>query len=671
MQRTLLLLAALFLLTSQAYSQLRVLMPNGGERYKVGSNAIITWTGNQLGDTVTIEYSTNAGSSWSLITNKGLNGFYSWNNVPNTPSTQCLLRITSGASSTDSVIFLPANNAGNFESISHADFSPDGKRVAGASIEGNIFIWDSFTKQILKIIPVQTPSDVGGSIDVLTFVQFSPDGKYIATITPIQGSGDNNVWVYDANTYALVSSWRHDSKNISGQRNTSLVEFSSDSKQLLVCSTHPSVYDVATGTFVRELLGFTTPSSLFKMLHGRWTKDDLKIIGVQTNGFSSRTVVHSDVPTGDTIYTRRGHPTAVSMHSIALNPTDTRFITMANDGLMNVWDLATGSIISSTKPYGLYPYDAEYSKDGKYFVTVGQEAFGANGASLRLFDANTNAFIREIGKLGVMWNVDYNNDDTRIAVANGSNVAIFQSPASVQSSDVSDAVWEIYLDLNPTVTVSAPKVSARMNSIVSVPITLDDPAGARAAGATTIDLTLRYNVSLLAPTGATPKGTIIGKERELSLSLPIPTNRDTVLTTLTFKAALGDDSTTTLDIINPTSDNINVTVVDDDGEFKLLDLCHEGGTRLLNPNGIIGITKIHPNPASSIVQANIKTIEKGITTLSLYDVMGRKVRTYIEGADQPLDERRAFDVSGIPQGRYILILHTPTVTKPYPIEITK
>ena len=669
MQRALLFLAALFLITSQAYTQLRILMPNGGERYKVGSNAVITWTGNQVGDTVTIEYSTNAGTSWSLITDKGVNGSYRWNNVPNTPSTQCLLRITSGVASTDSIIFL---QTGTFESIAYVDFSPDGKYVAGAGIEGNIYIWDSFTKQVVKTIPVQTPADIGGGIDVLNFVAYSPDGKYIATITPIQGGGDNNVWVYDATTYTLVSSWRHDGKYPpNNPRNNSMLEISNDSKQVVVCSQHPASYDIATGTFIRELTGFSTTSTFYKMLHGRWTKDDSKIVGVQTNGFSSRTVVHSDVPTGDTIYTRLGHGTAVSMHSIALNPSDTRFITMANDGFMNVWDLASGSIISSTKPYGLYPYDAEYSKDGQYFVTVGQEAFGANGASLKLFDANTNAYIREIGKLGVMWNVDYNNDDTRIAVANSSGAAIFQSPTAVQSSDVSDSLWEIYLDLNPTVTVSAPKVSARMNTIVSVPITLDDAGSARTAGATKIDLTLRYNASLLAPTGPTPKGTIIGKERELSLSLPIPTNGDTVLTILTFKAALGDDSVTTLDIINPTSDNINVTVVDNDGEFKLLDLCHEGGARLLNPNGTTGITKIHPNPASSIVQAEVKTIEKGMIEIALYDVMGKTVRTFLGGEQEPLELHQTYDVTGIPQGRYMLILRTPTVTKTYPIEITK
>lgn len=668
MQRALLFLAALFLITSQAYTQLRILMPNGGERYKVGSNAIITWTGNQVGDTVTIEYSTNAGTSWSLITDKGLNGFYRWNNVPNTPSTQCLLRITSGVASTDSIIFL---QTGTFESIAYVDFSPDGKYVAGAGIDGNIYIWDSFTKQVVKTIPVQTSTDVGPGIDVLTFVEYSPDGKYLATITPIQGSSDNNIWVYDATTYALVSSWRHNAQNISGVRNTSLFEFSSDSKNMVVCSTHPTIYDVATGTNIRELTGFSTTSTFYKMLHGRWTKDDSKVVGVQTNGWSNKTIIHSDAATGDTIYTRPDHKGAISIHSIALNSTDTRFITMANDSSMNIWDLASGTLLSSTKPHGIYPYDAEYSKDGQYFVTVGQEAFGANGASLKLFDANTNTFIREIGKLGVMWNVDYNNDDTRIAVANSSGAAIFQSPTAVQSSDISDSLWEIYLDLNPTVTVRAPKVSARMNTIASVPITVDDPGSARTAGATKIELALRFNASLLAPTGATPKGTIIGKERELFLSLPIPTNGDTVLTTLTFKAALGDDSVTTLDIINPTSDNINVTVVDNDGEFKLLDLCREGGARLLNPNGITGITKIHPNPTSSIVQADIKTVEKGITTLSLYDVMGREVRKYIEGTNEPLDERRAFDVSGISQGRYIFILRTPTVTKTYPIEITK
>jgi WD40 repeat protein len=675
--RRILLFAVILLLGKNSYSQLRILMPNGGERYKVGSNAIITWTGNQPGDTMTIEYSTNNGTTWSLITNKGLNGFYQWNNVPNTPSAQCLLRITSGATSTDSIIFLPAQNGANFESIAHADFSPDGKRVAGASVEGNIFIWDSFTKQVLHIIPVQTPADVGPGIDVLTFVEYSPDGKYIATITPIKGSGDNNVWVYDATTYALVSSWRHNSKNISGNQNTSLLEISSDSKRLIVCAEHPTIYDIATGNAIGEIHGYydsIISTFSYKMLHARWTKDDSRIVSIRTDGWQSggkRAVFLNDVLSLDTIYTRDAHPTAISTHSISLNPSDTRFITMANDGLMNVWDLATGSNISSTNPYGLYPYDSEYSKDGKYFVTVGQEAFGANGAVVKLFDAVTNAFIKDIGKLGVGWNVDYNNDDTRIAVANGSNVAIFQAPTAAQSSDVSDSLWEIYLDLNPTVTVSAPKVSARMNTAVNVPITLDDPVGARAAGATRVDLTLRYNVSLLAPTGATPKGTIIGKERELMLSLPIPTNGDNILTTLTFKAALGNDSVTTLDIMNPISDNINVTVVDSDGVFTLLDLCRDGGARLLNPDGITSISKIHPNPASGIVQAEIKTIEKGITTLTLYDVMGREVRKYIDGAHEPIDERRTLDVSGVSQGRYVLVLRTPTVTRTYPIEVTK
>ena len=75
-------------------STVTVSAPNGGENWAAGSTHPITWTRAGLVDSVRIEYSTNNGSAWSTVTPgvAGVPGSYSWV-VPNTPSTQALVRV--------------------------------------------------------------------------------------------------------------------------------------------------------------------------------------------------------------------------------------------------------------------------------------------------------------------------------------------------------------------------------------------------------------------------------------------------------------------------------------------------------------------------------------------------------------------------------------------------
>ncbi len=79
--------------TALAYS-ITVTSPNGGENLDVGSVYDITWTSEGTIGNVMIEYSTNGGSSWNMITALTENdGNYNWM-VPDTPSDQCLVRIS-------------------------------------------------------------------------------------------------------------------------------------------------------------------------------------------------------------------------------------------------------------------------------------------------------------------------------------------------------------------------------------------------------------------------------------------------------------------------------------------------------------------------------------------------------------------------------------------------
>lgn len=68
-----------------------VVHPNGGERLVAGSRTELRWDITDPQHPVRLEYSTDGGSSWMLITERATGERYSWD-VPHTPSGSCLLR---------------------------------------------------------------------------------------------------------------------------------------------------------------------------------------------------------------------------------------------------------------------------------------------------------------------------------------------------------------------------------------------------------------------------------------------------------------------------------------------------------------------------------------------------------------------------------------------------
>lgn len=83
-----------FTITTVTPQSVTVTLPNGGESIPSGSSQVITWTSSGI-DSVKIEFTTNNGVSWSTVVNKTeSDGFYLWNPVPATSSTNCKIRIS-------------------------------------------------------------------------------------------------------------------------------------------------------------------------------------------------------------------------------------------------------------------------------------------------------------------------------------------------------------------------------------------------------------------------------------------------------------------------------------------------------------------------------------------------------------------------------------------------
>ncbi len=73
--------------------------PNGGETWQVGNTEEINWNSTNISN-VKIEYSTNNGVNWITVTSStpATTGKYNWL-VPNTPSSQCKIKISNAANS--------------------------------------------------------------------------------------------------------------------------------------------------------------------------------------------------------------------------------------------------------------------------------------------------------------------------------------------------------------------------------------------------------------------------------------------------------------------------------------------------------------------------------------------------------------------------------------------
>jgi uncharacterized protein (TIGR02145 family) len=72
---------------------IKLVHPNGNEKFFVGSDTTITWDGVLPEELVEIEYSTNNGLSWIMLEESANGLSYNWH-VPNTPSNTCLARVT-------------------------------------------------------------------------------------------------------------------------------------------------------------------------------------------------------------------------------------------------------------------------------------------------------------------------------------------------------------------------------------------------------------------------------------------------------------------------------------------------------------------------------------------------------------------------------------------------
>ena len=180
-------------------------------------------------------------------------------------------------------------------------------------------------------------------------------------------------------------------------------------------------------------------------------------------------------------------------------------------------------------------------------------------------------------------------------------------------------------------------------------------------GATGFFADLRFNATLLSPTGATPQGRILNGERSISLdNIPVQPDARGILARYSFIAMLGDAEGTPLHLENAFAVGGNVAVAEIPGYFLLTDICREGGTRLFHQSGAAGLRQNRPNPFNATTVIEYEVVENGPTRLHVMDLLGRTAAVLVEGTVEAGRYTVAFDASALSSGTYLYVLQTPT-----------
>lgn len=181
-----------------------------------------------------------------------------------------------------------------------------------------------------------------------------------------------------------------------------------------------------------------------------------------------------------------------------------------------------------------------------------------------------------------------------------------------------------------------------------------------------------FNKSILEPLNNEFESYIEGNNRTLKVKAKSSNLLDSVLITLDFKVALGNDTLTPLSIANayPMGQG-KIDIKEKSGILKLANLCRQGGVRLFDGDGRFFLGESTPNPANELISIEFETIETGWTSLDLYDYSGTHSKSFFSEYLEAGKYRYSFNIADLPAGIYFYILKTPNQTSIKTMQIVK
>ena len=266
---------------------------------------------------------------------------------------------------------------GHTAQVSSVTFSPEGDRLASASWDTTIKLWDVATGALLRTFE--------GHRSTVSSVAFSPDGSRIlsgagepsssARVGPFPTERDNSsdMRLWDVTTGALIRIFKGHANRVEA------VAFSPDGKRILSGSLDRSLklWSIETGTVLRTFVGHRGA-----VTSAAFSADGTRIL----SGSVDKTIKLWDAKTGGLVHTFEGDSATVS--------TDGKqILSRTSDSTIKLFDVATGALLRTLQVHSTEAWIA-YSPDGAMFLSASNNSINlwdvATGTLVRTFDAHSS-----------------------------------------------------------------------------------------------------------------------------------------------------------------------------------------------------------------------------------------------------------------------------------------
>ena len=274
---------------------------------------------------------------------------------------------------------------GHTNAVNVVAYSPDGRRLASGSNDRSVKLWDAATGQELRTL--------NGHADGVWGLAFSPDGRHLAS-----AGRDRVLKMWDAVTGQEL-------RTLKGHVNAVMeVAFSPDGRRLASASEDRSVrvWDAATG---QELL---TIAGHLRMVNAvAYSPDGHRL----ASGSTDQTVKLWDAATGQELRTLYGHTSDV--FAVAFSPDGRRLASAGADQTVKVWDTATGQALLTLKGHGAQVDRLAFSPDGRCLASASKDQ------TVKVWDAGIGQESQSLGgQLGIVAGVAFSPDGRHLASAN-------------------------------------------------------------------------------------------------------------------------------------------------------------------------------------------------------------------------------------------------------------
>ena len=328
---------------------IQIISPNGGEKYLVSCDTVITWKYDYPLKKISLDFSSNNGSSWKKVTDNAMNGSFDWKNLPNTPSDQCLIKATVLDSIPNGIIdyfkFVP-------EDVSSMDYNNDGSKLALCCRTG-LGLYNVITDKTELLIPNYNSYDA--------LVCFSYSGDFIAYYgnTNIQ---DTNIYIWDVKKKMICYTIKYQDYYIATMR------FSHNDKYLLYG-------------------GRSVPLKAVDWANNKEFEVFNKVFDIHSVDISSndQTLAVSagdnklyliDFKTGTTKFDLSGKEHKSEIRYLEFS-ADSKYLVSCSSDIIIIWDVSDGSVFKRIPHIGytcVY-YKAEFSSDGEYIGILDNDEY--------------------------------------------------------------------------------------------------------------------------------------------------------------------------------------------------------------------------------------------------------------------------------------------------------